>query len=292
MSVYESALERGYNAFSRSHPDMLDCSKSDFTGIQFSESAGEPLFRVYYKYNHNTNERPDFLEPFHLRNMIRMTEKIADSIEGNVVQYEVGLKNRTLHNMRWAYHWLEEHMPWIGSHYKEICRMKQIKVSDVGDYGLAALFFLGIGMKADTSDICSLKLYYLTRKCPDPERIEYEYRADNEAYLLQIRKMRIPKLEIIASFLEEALDRVSYEMWMTGADYHKSGKAKYKIYIKMNGLPGYRALINGFEKNGCSNLSRQLGEYLEWITKHLELKLYGVAVCLTDADEWSVNFYH
>lgn len=79
---------------------------------------------------------------------------------------------------------------------------------------------------------------------------------------------------------------------MAAVDYYRSGSEKYKIYLKEYQSDIYERLAEILRERGECGLAEIVLAYAEWVGQHKELEQYGLAVCLTGAGQWSVNFYH
>ena len=289
-------IETEYCRFMDTHRELEDFSGVEYLGLNLSgRERMETVFKIYHTTAESSRTDIPILRPLRQRNMVRALNRIEDTVNGGKLRLEIGLANRTDENMRWLYRWLCEMYPGLGDKREDLNKLSELKCCELPGFQYAAMYFLGMILSAapDGRTMAdAVKLHYLLRDCEDPDKPGKNYTVHQDACLETLRNTGIKAFIQLYVVMEKLLGRVSAELWMAAVDYYRSGSEKYKIYLKEYQSDIYERLAEILRERGECGLAEIVLAYAEWVGQHKELEQYGLAVCLTGAGQWSVNFYH
>lgn len=289
-------IEAEYCRFMDTHRELKDFSGVEYLGLNLSgQERMETIFKVYHTTAESSRTDIPILRPLRQRNMVRALNRIEDTVNGGKMRLEIGLANRTDENMLWLYQWLCEMYPGLGEKRDELNKLSELKCCELPGFQYAAMYFLGMILSAapdGRTAADAVKLHYLLRDCENPDKPGRNYTVHQDACLETLRNMKIKAFIQLCGVMEKLLERDGAELWMAAVDYYRSGNEKYKIYLKKYQSDIYDRLADMLRERGEGGLAEMVSAYAEWVGQHKELEQYGMAVCLTGAGQWSVNFYH
>ncbi len=284
-------IEASYLEFCEKHPELLDYTDIDFFGINVSEKRSNAItFKLYMTTEVSRDVTLELLRPLYERDMISALNLVNDNVNINKLRCDVGLKNRTNDNMMFLFDWLRNGIK-EKDQLNEIEEFSKIKCSDDNDLKYASMYFLGlIADKNDRSAFDAVKLHYILRRISDANRIGENYSADNRRTIKELKRVELPWIQRILSVLEPLLDKGLAELWIAAADYYVGVDNKYKIYVKNINEAFYDRIYIELQALD-SNISDHLKMSVDWIKSHREYTVYGMAICLSESYNWSLNFY-
>lgn len=282
-------LKKNFDEFLSLNWEDFEKKRVDYLGVNISsDCTSKPVFKIYYNDKFSrTKSHPliDFLED---KEMIRYLTMVQDKKEPQRLRFDVGLKNRTNKNMLEVYEWLSEHTLMFGDNQAEIKKLSSMKTTNLANYDLAGLYFLGF-ISVDES-ISILKCHYFNRICENPDILHKNYSFADDYYLSFLSECGIREFAEMCPLLRKALKYCGGHLWMTGADYSVSSSRKYKIYIK-NPVDLYGGLIETFEGDEHQYLRKYIINVMSWNEQHKEFYCEGFAICINEQASISINFY-
>lgn len=281
-------LEKLYDKFLKeSNSEEITVDNVDLMGINYSVSANEYDFKIYY-YPFNcigcTSQADNAIIKYTERKgMNRFYWKVQDT---KSIRDYICLYNRTDVNVCELIKEISIQYPFVD--LEEIKKLSKMKITNADNSNYSSLYILGFKNSTILGGQ-TVGIEWITRKCPDPDDIGYNYNYDdnyfdsflvkhNNKYFLDIRK----KISL--------LNNSNLHYWVFAIDYAKD-KSKYKIYLKGDECrtlaPGTNILKSIFPEINI----KVIEEIDNFSKKHTELFLYGFAVCVDTEEKWSVNFY-
>lgn len=280
-------FETQYKTFYSEHTDLSTFENIDFFGVNFSEE--EIIFKLYYT---STKVCPELFEPLNQKKMIGNLNVVKDTMNSNKLRYDIGLINRTNGNMQFLYQWIDVLYPEIKQYREEIEKFYELKCSTDEQYKLAAMYFLGVITETENCSVVeAIKFHYILRMCSNTNKIGENYDIDNQKVLSTICKIGILEIEKIGYFLEKCLKNTKAELWIAAVDYYKHKSNKYKIYLKNFDDNIYDSLYNQLLSIGQEIVAFNVRFFKQWLHNHKEFSVYGLAICYSENNGWSLNFY-
>ena len=291
-----SFLEDGYEKFLKRHPEAYIPSVADFLGINLYNDARQSVtYKIYYATHQSESMQIPFLRPLYDLHMIRALNAVSDTVNQSKIRCEVGLCNRTNDNIRRLFDWLDEIYSFNETERNEIALFSRLRCSDLPRYLFSALYFLGIIARVENhqiTDTYAVKLHYILRHCKNPEQLAKSYEIDNTAILRQLASLGIPEIEHLTEVVAALTEIPGVKLWIAAVDFYKNEERKYKIYLNNLTSDICVPLANLLKVHDLEFLPGYIGGYQKWLSRHPELNLYGLALCISSRRTWSVNFYH
>ena len=280
-------LEQVYSELLSDNRIEKDISNIDSLGINVSEDPKDFPFelKLYYQPEEKVEKREE--EPELIQFLIdKKMVKYRCIVKGTKLQRNyVVLTNQTYSNMNEFSGKLKKIFPDL---QKEIGMIPALIPDKETKY--LPIHILGVKM----NNMCgkAINIEWLLRDYLDNEREMYVY---NDMYYMDyILNLKSPQFIELINFIQQMYGEIiglgKMHLWLMAIDYFPDYKSKYKIYLKMDGYdPSILNLVRKYFGNqqgfGLSNLIDK------FIKQHLELKLYGFAVCVDDDGKKSINMY-
>lgn len=287
-------IETSYRNFTESYLHNLHPSEIEYIGINFHEQANDPpIFKCYYSTKYSIQYDNEILRPFRKRDMIHSLNLIRDTKYSNTLRFEIGLYNRNNKNMKWLYEWIEHSFVLSPQQRDTLNHMAKWKCCSLSTHQFAALYYLGLITNTPTHfPLKAIKPHYILRTCENPNKIGKNYCVNLESILQFLKTTKIPALINLVDALSPIANDKN-ELWIVAMDFFSdpSITTKYKIYLKDKGGTLLSELERVILSYKLYSLAEQLATFATWLDKHETLKIYGVAVCLTEDGKWSINCY-
>lgn len=279
-------LEQLYNKLLDDNEIEIDISNIDSLGVNVSEQQEDFPFelKVYYQPEENIEKRvddPELIQFAFDNNMV----KYRCTVKGTQLQRNyVVLKNQAYSNMSMFSEKLQQLFPNIRREVGEIPALVPEK-----NKKYLPIHILGVKQNERGT---ALNIEWLLRDYLDNEDITYEY---NDSYYTDyILNLKSPQFNSLMRFVQEmygdAIDLGKMHLWFIAVDYFPGYKSKFKLYLKMDeydvSIPDIVSEYIGGQ-NGLV-LSNSIGEFIQ---RHLELKLYGFAICIDTDGKKTINLY-
>lgn len=279
-------LEQVYNKLLNDNGIEKDISNIDSLGINVSEYQKDFPFelKVYYQPEENieTKEKDPELIQFVLdKKMV----KYRCVVKGTKLQRNyVVLDNQTYSNMKGFSEKIINIFPDLQDDLGKIPALIPEK-----EKKYLPIHILGVkNNKYGTA----INMEWLLRDYLDDERKIYVY---NDIYYKDyILNLKSPQFSELINFIQEvyadAINLRKMHLWLMAIDYFPDYKSKYKIYLKIDGYN--LSILHLVRKYFGSQYGFVLSVSIdEFIKQHLELKLYGFAICVDDKGKKSINMY-
>lgn len=298
MANTTKTLEQLYQDFCINLNIFCRSSPVEFIGINLNNNINKPYsFKRYYRINRKDIPLSFFIKNLNERKMIHSINCIDDSLYRKVIRFEIALANRVNENMDWLFVTLKDILPdIINKNLNNILqKLSPIKITGDKLYEKAAIFFIGFIMNNEYSslmDIHAFKLYYLLRHCSSTNDIGSNFIFDNDFFISKLKRSGIKQFIILSDIIKQLIKISGCNLSIAAVDFLRNGTMKYKIYIKDCHTETYITLAELFTSIGEYYLANQIIEYNNWITTHLELKQYGIAVCIDSNSLYTINIYH
>lgn len=289
FATEHTELTENLGRFLSRHEADFENERVDYLGVNVSSDRdGAPLFKIYYN-DRASRERSHVLIDFlRQKEMIRYLTMVEDRPDLQRLRFDVGLKNRTDQNMQEVFDWLNAHTEMYGLHGGEVRRLSSMKVTELPDYHLAGLYFLGFISVCDR--ITVLKFHFFNRICMDPDVLHKNLRFADDYYLAFLADCGIPEFKELSGLADSALRNCGGHLWMTGADYALSGEKKYKIYIKEPRVL-YEGLRETFAGERGALIRDRIRDVEAWNGQNPRFYCEGFAICEDEKAVVSINFY-
>lgn len=287
-------LEDAYSGFLKKFPYDNLKSKVEYVGINLTQRADSCSAEYKLYFNHSvsmSDKRHPLVKKMQEMNMLRTLTQIQDTVSGEAVRYDIGLKNRTRESMKELLSYMASVSALASEHLNLIESLNDMCVSTDTSRDSTSLYFFGF-IEQDKA-IKAIKPHYLTRKCADPDQIDTQDRYDDSYYIEYLRRLHIEGFERILPFVMRVLETSDGHLWMLGTDFFSGREDKYKIYIKCREkdlLAVLRSSLRAYDRQSFDMVEKL--EMLElWLEKHPELSNDGVAVSQDSQGKWCLNFY-
>lgn len=262
----------------------------DFIGINYAINTNNYTFKTYYFPNSCINSSPktsNSIISYTTNNkMNRFYWQVRDSL---VIREYISLFNRTNINICNLINFMAQRYTFINENLSEINELSKMNITNNTNYNYSSLYIIGFKESFNEEDSEVVGIEWLTRKCPDPDDIGYEYFYDDKYFANYLKKLNIKAFLFILDKLSVFINN-DLHFWVFAIDYSKK-KKKYKIYLKGQSckslMPGNEILKNLFP-DIYANIIAELDQFY---IIHKELYLYGFALCIDTNENWSVNFY-
>lgn len=286
-------IENQFKKFLEAYPSASCSSCVEYIGLNFSALNTMPIFKAYYETKKSLEHPHPLLQPLIKKGLIRTLNRIDDTVNSGKVRYEIGLRHRTNENMLWLYDWIFQLSPALKlKAIDEINNLSRLKCSEHPLYQYASMYFMGLIIN-NLEEIEAIKFHYLLRVCSDTDKINKNFHIDNEGYLCALKNTNIQAFSTLSDRVFELIKNIPAELWIAAVDYYIDKAPKYKIYIKnFSSDDMCKCLMFIMNDNYFKTLVENIKSYRHWLISHQELKLYGIALCLSEDGQWSLNFYH
>lgn len=279
-------LEQTYVKLLDDNNFKKNISDIDFLGINVSENQNDFPFelKVYYQPEENVVQKEDDPELIRFAFEKEMV-KYRCSVKGTKLQRNyVVLDNKIYSNMNELSEKIKELFP---DFQKEMVTIPSL-IPEKEKYLPVHI----LGVKKKNKYGMALNIEWMLRDYLDNERKMYAY---NDMYYMDyILNLNSPPFTTLLNFIQEtyedAIDLGKMHLWLLAIDYFSDHKSKYKIYLKIDGYKlSVSHLIRKYFKNQYGFVLSNLID--EFISQHLELKLYGIAVCVDSDGKKTINTY-
>lgn len=287
----KSIIQEQFESFYKNSNLDFNSDTIDYFGVNISEVSNEICdFKIYYKDRHSRDVSHPLIEYLLDKDMIRYITMVQDIDVPMRKRFDIGLKKRTRANMNELFDYLYNNSVIFKEFENEIKTTSLMKINDFEEYDFASLYFLGFISYGE--DIEVLKCHYFNRFCDNPDILHKNYRFDDEYYLDFLSKTEISQYVQLSVIVRRLLEICGGHLWMTGSDY-SSDKLKYKIYIKNpdNVYDGLAVYFGDLLKRE-NRLVEKIRTIKKWNSKNPVFWCEGFAVCLSDDNELSINFYY
>lgn len=290
MDFKMNDLEQLYDDFKQRVGEDLNDEKVDYLGINISTDwMCDTEFKIYYSDKFSRKKTHPLIDFLASENMVRYQTMVNDQDDSRRLRFDVGIKNRTNKNMERMFEWLDENVEIFRDYKNEIKRLASMRMTNQEGFEYASLYF--IGFIALDGEIDVLKYHFYNRICDNPDELYNHYKFADAYYLGYLNKCGIKVFSNLVDIINLILLHCGGHLWMTGVDYKKEGSYKYKIYIK-NLQRLYDGLLVVFADDKNSFLKDRIASVKAWNEKHTCFKCEGVAICLDNDNNLSVNFYY
>lgn len=283
-------MEKIYDATMTLNGKKIDAAEMDFVGLNMSEKYNTPFeFKVYF-------------QPIDLCEKSDIDHKIIKSIfDKNMVKYKcraqsssisrcyVTLKNRTLTNMESLYKDLQDFSSCVKEHMLQYPLLYSLEESVIKK---TSPILHMVGIKSGLQNESIVNLEWLLRDIIDDKSNHYSY--NDEHYLNYISNTEIPEFKELVKYIRQNynfwLRENMLHLWILAIDLSLDGRCKHKIYLKLNKDLDFfdvHLTLNHF----CQWEDNRLNIVENFFRSHVELKLYGFALCLDSVGEKSINYY-
>ena len=297
MKNFAEYIETAYRDFCTKQKFYSGSISSEFLGINLNNNLSIPVsFKRYYRVTKYFIDKNIFIKRLDNRKMIHAINFVDDTLNDDIIRYEIALTRRTNENMNLLFSELKNILPnEINADMKYTTNLlSNISITDKVNYKMAAIFFIGFVEKEiykGVFDIKTFKIYYILRHCLDPDNIGKNYKIDNIFFLKNIEDSGVIFFTKLVSIVKLLIYDSECDLWLLGIDFSLNN-TKYKIYIKPHNINIYKNLAKIFLQMGEILLSQQILGYEEWIVKHPELERYGLALCIDSHSILTINLYH
>ncbi len=279
VAQYESI----YRLFSSVNRQLF--REANWFGINIDKTKYEPTFKIYVP---GASESHWILNTVSNLGMNGYTETSAISSQ-HALRQSIKLYRRTNANMDALRAALLERYPMLEEHEAVIRELARMPVSDDADYRYAALFFIGVNAVKDVHDV--LKFYFLTRRCPYPDKIAVRSERDDDLFMCRLHDMR--GFAELCELARRILSSHNAHLWQAALDIAESGIQKRKLYLDGTDNHDLLMLASLFDSNGYGDLGDKLRTLVEWQEAlHPVLSQKGFAICKSDETGYSVNMYY
>lgn len=280
--LYQKTLDKYSEKFSK--------KDIDFIGLNISQN-GDIEFKIYPipDNNVNINFEKSGVEKFLLHNDLCRCKCFAYSLFGE--RSYVAIKNKSKESIEKLFEELSNRYSYTNKNIDEIKKISLMNVSDDSEQCFSSLHM--IGEKSTMSDNNILNIEWITRKMPDPNNPNFDYKYDDVYYLNYLDSLNIKLLSCLCNFVRnyffDYITNGKLHVWLVAVDYYSNEEKKYKIYLKCDSdfKMSFDCIISKviFDKE---ELSKQIDEFF---TIHNELYLYGFAIGIDYYKNFSLNFY-
>ncbi len=280
-------LEQLYNKLLNDNNIELDISNIDSLGLNVFEHQKDFPFelKVYYQPEENVekiSEDPELIQFVFDKNMV----KYRCTVKGTQLQRNyVVLENQTYLNMNKFSEKLNNLFPGLKKEIGEIPALIPEK-----DTKYLPIHILGV--KTNEKYGTALNMEWLLRDYLDDEGRIYKYNDSYYIdYILNLKSKRFCDLiNFVQKMYGDQINLGKMHLWLMAIDYFPNYKSKYKIYLKIDGYNlSIPYLVKKYFESQCGSILSNLID--EFIKQHLELKLYGFAICIDSDDKKSINMY-
>ena len=265
----------------------------DFMGINFDLSTKSFSMKTYYMpsddfENTATKVHNAVIEYAIQKGICRFVWDVRD--ETSVRNY-FAVVHRCRENMVKLFRETARAYPFITKYKDEIVKLSQYDIrSTFSTPNVSPAYILGF---KDRSGDSVVNIEWVTRKCPDPDDIGYEYYYDDSYFLNFIKSTQIDELVRLSDKIAGLIkcSKADIHLWFFAADYAKE-TVKYKIYVKGEGCK--RLLMSDLLVDLLDvQVDEASTKYAkEFCDTHSELYLHGFALCLDISNHWSINCYY
>lgn len=280
--LYQKTLDKYFEKFSE--------EDIDFIGLNVSAN-GDIEFKVYPIPDDNIYK--DFVksgvEKFLLYNDLCRCKCFAYSLFGE--RSYVAIKDKSKENIEKLFEELSNHHSYINKNIDEIKKISLMKVSDDSEYCFSSLHM--IGEKSMKNDNNILNIEWITRKMPDPNNPNFDYKYDDVYYLNYLDSLDIKLLSCLCDFVRnnffDYITNGKLHVWLVAVDYYSNDEKKYKIYLKCDSKFKFR--MDDIISNIVSDKKEVLKQINEFLNIHNELSMYGFAIGIDSNNSISLNCY-
>ncbi|WP_296878995.1 hypothetical protein [Thomasclavelia sp.] len=280
-------LEQVYNKLLNDNGIEKDISNIDSLGINISDHQKNFPFelKVYYQPRENIEKKendPELIQFVYDKKMV----KYRCIVKGTKLKRNyVVLNNQTYSNMKEFSKKIKKIFPNL---QEDIGKIPTLIPEEETKY----LPIHILGVKNNNKYGTAINMEWLLRDYLDDERKIYVY---NDIYYKNyILNLKSPQFSELINFIQEMYGDVinlgKMHLWLMAIDYFPKYKSKYKVYLKIDGynLSILHLVRTYFGSQYGFVLSNSIDEFIK---QHLELKLYGFAICVDDEGKKSINMY-
>jgi hypothetical protein len=275
-------LKKQYQDFIENLKEPLDRKSIDYLGVNVFEKKKEPVFKIYYATKASPCRDHPLISYLYARDMLRDFEMVKDTISSTYLRLDMAIKHRNNTNIQMFLDQLKDYSDLYCECKDEVYQLAKMKITDSPEYQYASLYHLGITQENERTE--SLKWYFLTRWCQNPDQPGRNSEYRDAYYLDYLTDTEIFEYQILVKYVNRILEGAPGHLWLIGMDVKTASYRKYKIYIKdlQISYEQLEELLDGRIK---------FAEVESWHQEHSEFELEGIALCLDTEGDFSVNLY-